>query len=417
MAEVNVLATLNGFAKEVYGEEPINALPENVGYLLKNIKFGEAEMLGNQFNVPVIVADEQGITYGGADEDDLTLNESVAMVSKNASLKGTQIVARSTIGYKLAAAVAQQGKKAFANSTQAIIKRLMESAARRVEIQLLYGGSGLGVVDGTANVSATETELEFTAASWAPGIWAGQNGAVIEAYDGVTLIAELIVKRISGLRTAKLLVTGTAGNITAVDGFAFGTLSLFFKGAKGKEALGIDQIATTSGSLFGIDNSIYDVFRGQTYSAGSAALTFDKLTDAVVDAINFGLNKDLDVLVSARTWQDLNTNEAALRNYDASYRKEKAEKGNSKLIYTIMNISVSIVAHPCVKEGEAFMLVREDFKRVGAYELSMKNPGMGKDMFRERDNKTSFELRAYTDQALLCERPSHLIKITNIVNS
>ena len=417
MAEVDVLATLNGFAKEVYGADPIDALPENVGYMLKNVKFREQDMLGNAFHVPVIVSDEQGITYAGADEDDVTLNESVAMVSRDASLKGTQIIARSTIGYKLAASVASQGKKAFANSTELIIKRLMKSAAKRIEVQMLYGGSGLGVLSGTNNVSATETELEFTAASWAPGIWAGQNGAVIEAYNGVTLIATLNVKKISDLRGAKLLVTGLAGDITAVDGFAFGTLDLFWGGAKGKEAIGLDKIATTSGLLFGIDNAVYDVFQGQRFDALSAPLSFDKLTDAVVDAINFGLDKNLAVLVSARTWQDLNKNEAALRQYDYSYKKNDAQKGNSELHYTILNVDVNIVAHPMIKEGEAFLLVPEDFRRVGAYELSMKNPGMGSDMFRERDNKTSFELRAYTDQALLCERPSHLIKIINIVNS
>jgi hypothetical protein len=59
----------------------------------------------------------------------------------------------------------------------------------------------------------------------------------------------------------------------------------------------------------------------------------------------------------------------------------------------------------------------DKLKRVGAYDLSMRNPGRNNEMFRELDSRSGFEIRAYTDQALFCDHPSHLMKISGIVNS
>jgi hypothetical protein len=140
MADVTVKSVLEGLFKEVYGDKLVDLIPE-IGMLVKEIPFRSAEQLGNAFHLPVVVSDEQGATYAGPEEDAFTLEAPVAMATKDASVKGSQILLRSAIGFKAAAAAAKGGKAAFVNATEMIIKRLMNSITRRVEVMLLYGGS------------------------------------------------------------------------------------------------------------------------------------------------------------------------------------------------------------------------------------------------------------------------------------
>ena len=324
------------------------------------------------------------------------------------------------MGQKAAVAARANDRKAFESSTAVIVKRLLESTIKRVEIMHLYGGSGLGLADTSVNVNATETTLTLTAASFAPGIWIGSKGAKLEAFDtgGVQIgTGDFTVKSVN-CETRELVVTALAGDITALDAeLVAGDADLFYSGSKGKEAIGLDQIITTNGTLFGIDNTEFDLFRGQIYDNMSAALTFDKVTDAVVCAVNYGLDEDAVCLVSPRTWQTLNKDEAALRQYDVSYKSSELTKGTEALRYHAQNGAIEIMAHSCVKEGEAFIFPPRHLKRVGSWEVSMKNPvGDGKLVFIDPNN-AGFEFRVYTDQALFTDAPAHMVKITNIVNS
>jgi len=413
--EVTVKSQLDGLYKEVYGDKIEDLIPD-VGRLVKKISFREAEKLGEAFNVPVIVSDEQGATYAGPEEDAFDLDPPEAMTTKNAKVKGSQILMRAAIGYKAAAAAVKGGKKAFVNATELVIRRLMNSITKRVEAMLLYGGDGLGEVTSSVNQGATETTLTIDPKTWAPGLWVGSQKANLEIWDetGPIKVADVQVGRVD-CKAGTLNVTGLAAQITALDAALPGTLTVYFKTARGKEALGLAQIIKTSGTLFGINNNEFDLFKGQEFDALGAALSFDKVTDAVVCAVNYGLDENVTCLVSPKTWQSLNKDEAALRQYDASF-KDDAKKGSRSIVYQGQAGLIEIEAHPMVKEGEAFIVPMRRLKRVGAYEISMKTPGHGSEMFRHLESKAAFELRAYTDQALFTEHPSHLVRISNIVN-
>lgn len=419
-ADVTVKSQLEGLAKEVYGDGPENLIP-NHAKLVKEVAFRESEMLGNAYNVPVVVSDENGVTYAGSSDDAFELEDPEAMQTKNARVAGSQIVMRCAIGYKAAAAIASKGPKAFLNSTEYVIKRLMEQAGKRLELMHLYGGSGLGVFTTNAtNVSATEVTIVITDATWAPGIWVGSKNSKLDIYDGNTLVnTDGAVKVVSvDVPNKTLRLSMSASDHTAVlDYDATGGLDLFFFGAYGKESLGIDKIITTSGQLFEIDNSVYDLFKGRTFDCGNAALSFDKLSSAIVESINFGLEEDVKVFISPTTWANLNQNEAALRNYDYSYKPSKGEEGHESLLFHSQNGKLELVSHSMVKEGEGFILAMDKLKRVGAYDLSMRNPGRNQEMFRELDNRSGFEIRAYTDQAMFTAHPSWLTKLTGITNS
>jgi hypothetical protein len=419
MADVTVKSQLEGLAKEVYGDGPENLIPDHAK-LVKQIPFRETEMLGNAYNVPVVVSDENGVTYAGSSDDAVTLEDPEAMMTKNSSLAGSQIIMRAAIGYKAAAAIANKGPKAFLNSTEYIIKRLMSQAGKRLELMHLYGGSGLGDIATNATSSGSGlSKITFTLASWAAGIWIGSTNAKLEVFNSTAVQVGGTFKVVStDVSNHAIVVSSSVSDASALQAEDFVTAdgSVYYLGAKGKEALGLDGIITTSGTLFGINNQMYDLFKGREFDANNAALDFDMLNEAIVELTNFGLEEEVDVLVNPLTWAGLNKDEAADRRYDSSYKPSKGERGNEELAFHSQNGRLVIQAHPFVKQGEAFVIALEKLRRVGAYDLSMRNPGRNNEMFRELDSRSGFEIRAYTDQALFCDHPSHLLKIKNIVN-
>ena len=414
----NTISSINAFLKEVYGDNILDVIPhKNNNILVKNLPFNQAEMLGSQYVVPVALADEQGVTYAGPLEDDFTLNGSIANASERAVVNGSQIVIEGSMGYKAAAAARGKDAKAFVAATRYMVERMMKTMAKRLEIQHLYGGSGLAQIDASANVSVTETVITITDASFAPGIWIGSKNALIDVHTtaGVQVGAAGFTIKSFDYAAKAITVTGAAADITALDAAFPATLELWFKGARTKESLGLDQIITTSGSLFGIDNTVNDLWKGQQYAVGGA-LNFDKITEAANITFNYGNDDKLCALVSPVAFQSLINDEAALREYDKSYSVDKAQKGNKALEFNIGGIIIELKQHPMVKQGEAFLVPLAKLKRVGARKESLKTPGLeGEDIFRQKTNSTGYEMRAYTDQALFCECPSHLVKMTGIV--
>lgn len=418
MAQYNTTTTLDGFFKQIYGDSHISAVPEQL-YLVKNVDFREAEKIGDSFNVPVILSREHGVTYLAAGDGVTTLNDSIAAVSKKATVNGSQIILRGQIDYE-AAAKAQSSKSAFMNTTELLVQNLIESASTRLELMFLYGATGLGVADTSVNSSSTKTVLQLTTASWAVGIWAGMEGAAIDLYNSSTKLntnAAMYIESVN-VDDKKLTVTGNSSDITAVDThLGSGNADIYFRGAYGKECSGLDKILSNTGSLFGIDAAAYSLWKAQSHSAGSAALTMAKILSAVGKAVGRGLREDVDVLVSPVTWQNLNSDQAALRKYDGSYSSSKAENGFEAIVYHGQNGMIRVMSHSMVKEGEGFVFPKKRLKRVGAQDLSFKTPGRSDEIFLHLPDKNAYELRIYGNQALFCEHPAKCVKITGIVNS
>lgn len=403
MAQANTISTLDGFFKTVYGDSHIDAVPENL-YLVKNIDFRETEKIGRKFSVPVILSREHGVTYLASGDGVTTLNDSIAAVSKNVEVDGSQIIMRGQIDYE-AAAKASTTKAAFMNTTELLVQNLLESASNRLEIMFMYGGSGLGTVS-----SLSSQEITLTAASWAVGIWAGMEGAVIDVYTsaGAVRQAGLVIASVD-VDNRKLTVTGTTTGIVSTD-------VIYFKGAKGKECSGLDAILSNTGSMFGIDAAAYSLWKPNTYAVGGA-LTMAKILSAVAKAVGRGLREDVDVLVSPVTWQALNSDQAALRKYDSSYSSSKSENGFEAIVYHGQNGKINVLSHAMVKEGEGFIFPKKRVKRVGAQDLSFKTPGRKDEIFLHIPDKNAYELRIYGNQALFCEAPAKCVKLTGITNS
>jgi hypothetical protein len=402
-----VLGNLNGLFKQVYADKLKDLIPDGVK-LLNMIKFSAKDKTGDKYNQPVILGMEHGVTFAASEEDAFALNPAVAGQIKNAEVRGNALVLRSVIGYKaISASIGSEA--AFQEATKYLVANMLRSVTKKLEIEMLYGTKGYGKISSTAGSTITIEDAE-----WAPGIWAGAEGMPIEIIDTDGVTVNQTALSVVSVNFETKVVTLSAPVAVAVS---IGD-AVFHKGALGKEFKGIHAILEQqTGDLFNINQTTYNLFRGNVYDCQGDELSFDHLNNAIARAVEKGLDSKVICMVNPRTWADLLTEQAALRKYDSSYSSAKLEQGSKGLLFHSQNGEIEIVPSIYVKEGFAYMIEPSSFMRVGSQDVSFKRPGFGDDFFRELDSAAGFELRCYCDQALFTSQPSHNVLITGIVNN
>lgn len=408
MSVVNSLDTLNGLFKEQYTNKGIeNLIPSNKK-LQEMIKFNSSQKNGGAYVAPVILGLEHGITYADEDDGAFTLNDSIAGTMKPAKVSGYQMVLRSAISY-VAASRAMSSAQAFQDATKLLVANMLDSVRNKLEVQLMLGQVGIGLVKAVVG-----NVIEIEATHFAPGVWSGAENMKIDSFDsintGTTPDAAAIKVTAVNFEDKKITVDSAAA-VTA-------GATLYPAGAKGKEMAGLHKILSNGGSLFGIDAASYNLWKGNVYTAAApgseVVLTFAIIQEAIAKAVEKGLDKDVKVLVNPGHWDDLLTEESALRSYDASYKPEVAEKGSKSIKFHSQNGMCEIVPSTLVMEGFAYVICPEDFQRIGSTDVTFKRPGQGDNFFRELEAQAGFELRAYSDQALFCVKPSRQILIQGL---
>ncbi len=313
-----------------------------------------------------------------------------------------------------------------------LLERMVSATSRRLEILMLYGGKGLATTALTGSSEVT-TNVKFivavTTATWADGIWAGAKNQTIQFYkvsdDSLISTGADSVFTIFSVDPVNRTLTVTC---TATGGAALDTvlvdspeaLNIFYNGAHGNEMTGLDAIVTNTTTLFNIDAATYDLWKGNSVSAASGPLTFSKLQTAVATAVGRGLDEKVTALVNHKTWANLLTDQAAARRFDSSYSKTKAEAGSESLVFHSQNGAMEVVSHPCVKEGEAFVLPINRLRRIGAGTsdmMFMPQSATNEEYFQYVPGFNSYEIRLYSNQAIIDELPARIVKITSIVNS
>ena len=403
----NTLATLNGFFKEVYSANLENLIPDGVK-LMSKIPFVKRDsQIGNLYHQPVILGHEHGVTFASGDVDAFSLNDAVPGQIKDAQVQGTQLVLRSVIGYTAASRSAEGGSKAFKEATKYLVENMLRSVTKKLEIELFYGQVGYGAVS-----AVSTTVITISTAEWAPGIWAGAEGMPIEIRDaaGTTSRGNFNIVSVDfDNKQITLSADAAAAGVIATD-------IIWHKGAYGNEFAGMHKIITNTGSLFNISAATYSLWKGNSFSASSAALSFQKLQDAIARAVEKGLDSDVSVFVNPKTWADLLNDQAALRQYDSSYSSGMAENGAKEIKFHGQNGMIEIVPSIYCKEGYAYVMSPREFVRIGSTDVTFRRPGKGDDFFRELENAAGYEMRCFSDQALFCMAPGRNVLITDIVN-
>ncbi len=425
---------LNSLYKVAYAKGIEDLLPEE-SKLQDLVPFVPSELQnGKQYEQPVVLAAEQGFTYSLDSQNAYDLNDSIGMAMQSAIVPGADIVLDSTVGYNQAAR-ASHSATSFKSVMSTKFENMLKSSKKRIDIACLYGQKGIGAA-AQQDVGTPTTSLTFTVttASWATGIWTGMQNANIvfaKASDN-TAVDSLRSFKISAvdpdLRAVTVVVgtAGTPGTIAtleaaieayAVDIYFYGSVSGSTSTFAFAEMAGLKKQMTNTGSLFGIDAGVYDLWRGNSVAV-TGQLTMAKVLSALSKPVQRGLDTDVYMFVNPSTWADLASNLAALRRFDGSYSKKKSENGSEMLEYTSQNGTIKIVSYNLVKEGDAFIFPEDKVIRIGARELGLNDPTKPADeIFFTIPGKAGVGLRAYTNQAIFLEAPAQAVYISGIVNS
>lgn len=418
--------------KTVYGD--MHELVPDSQMLSKDIGWVEGDRVGDTFKEDVVLGDECGITLGGSGQDAFEINPAIAGNVKQTSVTPyitmlPSILPFATISRSLG------DKQAFFKATKFITKNNLQSHERFLETFRFYGqapkllgyvsyytgtyrqaafATGTGTLNSitfTTGVNTTTKNILFKPGDFASGIWIGRKGVKVKQLDSTGAIVA------SGKLTG---VNSTYGYITVdfVPVAATSTTShrLCFDGQESTgEMVGLNAILTTSGTLFGINNTTYELFRGNQFDNNRLKLTLGRLSDYIAGAVNGGgLDGDVTAYVNPRSWSTLSTTEAGLRVYDKSYSNSKAENGFQDIEYYSQNGRMTIKAHRMVMESDAYVLKLDTWKRSGSAQPGFKVPGMDDDLIKPLENAAGYQFKSYSDEYVFTPMPAQNLIITNI---
>lgn len=407
MAEANVLDSL---FKKVYGDGTIKAVPD-FAKLLKRVPFKPKDKLGDEYIVPVLLQHEHGFSYGEAGDSDFALNPAVAGKVLQAKIKGFMIVLRSKLSYEDVFKASQAGEAAFEAATSLVVENMQRSFAKRQELSFWYGQQGLATLSSVSGSSTTRAWV-ITDATWAPGMWSGMKDCPLDVYSAISAAAtqrnttDPVVIVSVDVANKTINVSGDATDLTACAAADF----IYFYGARTstahKECAGIDKIMSNTGSLFNIDASLYELWKSNLRSI-TGQISMLGVLNGIADGVNMGLEEDTELYLPTKRWNALMTDQAALRRHGAQVRK--VENGFEAICFYSTNGKVDVIAHPLLKEGRGYNLPNPSKRliRVGATDITFQRPGLQHAIFRELNDNAGYELRAFSDQAIMLQIPAH----------
>lgn len=425
---------LNSLYKVAYAKGVEDLMPE-VGMLIDRYSFVPSELQnGKQYEQPVVLTGEQGFTYSLDSQSAYDLNDSIGMSMQSAIVPGCDVVLDSTVGYNQAAR-ASHNATAFKSVMSTKFENMLKSTQKRVEIGMLYGNKPIAST-AAQTIAAPSSTLTFTVttASWATGIWSGLENANIvfvkasdnTAVDSLRSFKVYSVNPDSRTVTVAAGTAGTAGTLltleTALEAYA---CNIHFYGAVSgsdstfayAEQAGLQKIITNTGELFEIDAAVYDLWRGNSVTI-SGQLTMSKVLAGAAKAVQRGLNSEADLWCNPSTWADLASNLAALRRFDGSYSTKSAKNGSETLQYVSQSGVINIHSYNLVKEGDAFLLPKNNVIRIGARDIGLNDPTRPQDeIFFTIPGKAGVGLRAYTNQQVFLETPAQAVFFSGITNS
>jgi hypothetical protein len=404
MSTQNNMDQLNGLFKQLYADKIQMLVPDGVK-LAKRIKFSERQKLGDYFNQPVNLSRELGFTYGGEDGGAFTLQSAVAGQTKNAQVRGVEIVLRSNIPFNSILRSQNVSKAAFVGATKYVVQNMMDSFFKLLETDLLYGQSGLGAVSTTSGNTIT-----IQSAEWAAGIWSGGENMPLELRSSAGVLRGYC-------NIASVDITNKAITVDALPAGAASGDVLWHRSAYNNQFAGVHKIITNTSSLFGINASTYQLWQGNSDSGVTGTLSFTKLVPVISKAVAKGLEGKVLCMVSNPTWDDLLSDLASKRQYDTSYKSAEISQGAESIVFYSQNGAIEVVPSIYVKEGYAYLLDEKTFERIGSSDVTFEQPeGMGKYM-RILDNQHGYDVRAYTDQALFCKAPGRNSIVSGFTNT
>lgn len=439
MSQASTGDVLNLF-KKVYGNLQ-QILPEDFP-TQQDIPFNEKQKVGESYSEAIVLTYENGWTLLGNSTSLVEINPAIAGSVQQALVVPYATVLASVIPWQVASRAASQGEAAFFSATKFLVRNNLRSHGKLLEILRIYGqnaargylgyvsfysgsyrgqafvnGTGTLEVNGvstlfTNGINAASKMILFQKGFFAAGIWTGAEQAIVQQVNAANVV----------VAQGKVVGVDVAVGVLIVDFTPIAATSttshrICFQGqTTSNDMIGIINILTNTGSLFGIPTANYDLWKGNVYDVQNQKLTLNDLQLAAAQAVNRGgLDGDLTVYVNPRTWARLSQTEAGLRIYDESYTEGEAQNGFETLKFHTQTGALFVKAHRFIHEGEALALHLDDWSRSGSAEISFKVPGMNDDQLMfPLQNQNGYAFRSYSDQYVFCHGPAKSIYFFNI---
>lgn len=388
----NTPTTLASRLKERYNGD-ISTLVPGPNVLCKR-PWRDDLMIGKAAVFDVQLSDELGFSSG---QGSVTLNGAIAQASAKASVDAFSLILQYQASYDLISRASNGDKASFANFSSQKFIPATESFQRRQEFYHMYGREGLGKV--TGNSSGT---LTISADTWCATIWLALKGAILNAYDAKTGGAQHNGDvTISAVNVENHTVTVTGTNAAIVSGDY-----LYFKGTYDAGHYGLMNIARNTGTLFGISAATYELWKSNFYNVGTSALTMGKILSASAMSANKGCMEKLICLVPNFTFQALVSDQAALREYGATYSEEKAKNGFKAISFFGASGEIEILPYMYIKEGEFLMFPERWTYILGSSKMAMELDG--DKMWFDVSTTSDKEMRLFSDMQIFVERPGYM---------
>ena len=175
----DTVESLNALAKEVFGDSGVKDLVPNQNKVQQELGFSNKKAYGLKYVETIRLGYPAGFTHQAADGTGgaFSLNDATAGTRKRIEVQGEQILLKDQFSYEDGARIAEGGKRAFASFQSEIFEPMQRSMRKRIETQLLYGGTGIGRVESYSN---GDPSIVVAEEYWAEGIWAGMEGAALD---------------------------------------------------------------------------------------------------------------------------------------------------------------------------------------------------------------------------------------------
>ena len=362
-----------------------------------------------------MLSEEQGFTHSTDDRDAFGINDAIPADYKDAAVDGVNLVLKTQISYAQAAKAAGGGTKSFEASTSRMLEALRVSMAKHLEILLFYGESvkGIGRIKGdfSSTTSDDGVATALVEAEWADGIWNGAENMKIDIKNQAT-DANRVTGTVLSVNPITKTLTIKYDAVAAVKA----NDTIFFSESKGETFKGLhNMLSEKSTDLFGIDQTQYSLWAGNTSAVGGK-LTVAKILTAASTATGRGLASDANLYVNHKVYESLNASiNDTNRRVDSSYAVAKQQMGNKMICVNYQGGVINVKPSIYVKESEGYLLPVGVAKRIGAQDVSFRTPGFDKDhIFHRMESNLGYAVRCYTHQAIFVEKPAHCVVLTGI---
>ncbi|HEY9661951.1 MAG TPA: hypothetical protein V6C65_26140 [Allocoleopsis sp.] len=389
--------------KQRYAKGITNVMPMPAN-ILRRCEFRADLSPGASSEFDVQLAPELGFSQGTGMYQ---LSGAIAQVSKRASVTPYGLTLQSQVSYDVITR-AEGSDRAFESFSSNKFIPMVESFRMREEYHALLGrDQGIGKV--TNNSSGV---LTISADTWIPALAATLVGAVLEAYDAKLTATTAAGSQhdgdltVTGVNLANRTITVSGTNTAVVNGDY-----LYFKGDYTTTSrIGLVAIGRNTGTLFGIDASLYPLWAGNTFDVGTSAISLGKILQMAAKAGekgSVGIKLVCEVPVSA--FQSLVSDEAALKSHGAT---KKAQNGFETLEFLGGTGPIEVVPHLFMPDGMAVMWAPDYTYILGSTEATTK-VGKDGDLMHEVPNYNGREMRMFSDTCgVFSERPGFIVIAT-----